>query len=178
VTAQLELTSGDLVLRPWRPDAAGDVAAVLTAFADPEIQRWGVRDIATPEQARAWMRSWADSWEAETDVCWAVTRDGVVVGRVALRRVALAAGLGEVSYWVLPGARGRGIASIAAAEAARWAFEDVGLRRIELCHSVHNEASCAVARRLGFALEGTLRDGMLHVDGWHDMHLHAGFATA
>jgi len=176
-SAQPELTTGGLLLRPWRPDDAGDVAAVLLAFADPEIQRWGVRDIADAEQARAWMSGWAAGWEAETDACWAVARGSVVVGRVALRRIDLAGGVGEVTYWVLPAARGQGVASAAAAEAARWAFDDVGLHRVELWHSVHNEASCGVTRRLGFALEGTLRDGMLHVDGWHDMHLHARLAT-
>ena len=172
--AQPQLTSpGGLVLRSWRPDAAGDVAAVLEAFADPEIQRWGVRNISTADQARVWMTRWTAAWRAETEACWAVLRDDVVVGRAALRRIDLRGGVGEVGYWVLPGARGHGVASAAAAEVARWAFEQVGLHRLELHHSVHNEASCGVARRIGFELEGTLRDGMLHVDGWHDVHLHA-----
>ena len=170
--AQPDLTVDALLLRPWRPDD-GDVAAVLAAFADPEIQRWGMRDASTPAQARAWIHRWAAGWDAETDACWAVVTDGVVVGRAALRRLDLAAGVGELAYWVLPGARGRGIASAAAGEVARWAVERVGLRRVELWHSVHNEASCGVARRLGLRSEGTLRDGMLLLDGWHDMHLHA-----
>ena len=171
---QPELTAaGALRLRPWRPDAPGDVEAVLAAFADPEIQRWGIRDVGDAAQARAWMSGWARGWDAETDACWAVVHDGVVVGRVALRRLDLAAGQAEITYWVLPDARGRGVASRAAAEVARWAFEAVGLHRIELWHSVHNEASCRVARRLGLPLEETVRDGMLHVDGWHDLHLHA-----
>lgn len=169
-------TATGLRLRPWLPDDAADVTAVLAAFADPEIQRWGVRNILTAEQARTWMGRWAAAWQAETDACWAVTRAGVVVARVAVRKIDLAGGAGELTYWVLPDARGQGVASTAAAEAARWAFEQVGLHRLELYHSVHNEGSCAVARRSGFALEGTLRDGMLHVDGWHDMHLHARLA--
>jgi len=175
---QPELTSpGGLLLRTWRPDDDGDVAAVLAAFADPEIQRWGVRDISTAEEASAWMRQWHAAWVAESDACWAVVRDGVVVARVALRRLNLTDGLGEVTYWVLPDARGQGVASAAAAELSRWAFDDLGLHRLELCHSVHNPGSCGVARTVGFALEGTLSDGMLHVDGWHDMHLHARLAT-
>ena len=77
--AQPQLTSpGGLVLRSWRPDAAGDVAAVLEAFADPEIQRWGVRNISTADQARVWMTRWTTAWRAETDACWAVLRDGML----------------------------------------------------------------------------------------------------
>ncbi|WP_407343509.1 GNAT family N-acetyltransferase [Pengzhenrongella phosphoraccumulans] len=172
-TAQPDLAVSRLLLRPWRPDDDGDVAAVLAAFADPEIQRWGMRDVSSPAQARAWMRRWATGWWDETDACWAVVTDGVVVGRAAMRRLDLAGGVGELTYWVLPDARGRGIASAAAGEVARWALEQVGLRRVELWHSVHNEASCAVARRIGFPLEKTLRDGVLLVDGWHDVHRHA-----
>jgi ribosomal-protein-alanine N-acetyltransferase len=143
--------------------------------ATPQIQQWSARVIVDTDEARAWMASWASTWEAETDVCWAVERQGVVVGRVAVRDIDLFAGIGEVTYWVLPSARGGGIASGAAAEVTRWAFE-LGLHRLELFHSVHNEGSCGVARRAGFILEGTLRDGALHLDRWHDMHLHARLA--
>lgn len=40
-------------------------------------------------------------------------------------------------------------------------------------HAVRNEASCRVAIKTGFVLEGTKRSAVLHPDGWHDMHLHA-----
>jgi RimJ/RimL family protein N-acetyltransferase len=40
-------------------------------------------------------------------------------------------------------------------------------------HSTVNAASCRVAERAGFALEGTKRSEAWHTDGWHDMHLHA-----
>ena len=85
--AQPALIAADLLLRPWRPDDDGDVAAVLAAFADPEIQRWGARDIRDADRARAWLRRWDTGWAAETDACWAVARDGVVIARVALRRL-------------------------------------------------------------------------------------------
>jgi RimJ/RimL family protein N-acetyltransferase len=52
-------------------------------------------------------------------------------------------------------------------------FATVGLHRIELLHSTCNEASCSVAQKAGYLLEGTKRRHGLHVDGWHDMHLHA-----
>lgn len=54
-----------------------------------------------------------------------------------------------------------------------WAFDEIGFERLELAHSVLNEASCRVAAKTGFALEGTRRHSHLHADGWHDMHLHA-----
>ncbi len=119
-------------------------------------------------EARDWISSWTGSWRRESGAGWAVT-DGVeVLGRAGLRRVDLAEALGEVVYWVLPG---RGVASRALA-ATEWAF-GVGFHRLELVHAVENDASCRVAARAGYRLEGTKRREGLHADGWHDMHLHA-----
>jgi RimJ/RimL family protein N-acetyltransferase len=55
-------------------------------------------------------------------------------------------------------------------------FQSVGLNRIELNHSTLNTASCRIAHKAGFRYEGTKRRHLLHMDGWHDMHLHARLA--
>jgi len=57
-----------------------------------------------------------------------------------------------------------------------WGFA-LGLHRIELEHSVANDASCRVALKAGYALESTKRSQALHADGWHDIHLHVRIAT-
>ncbi|MFJ4203784.1 GNAT family N-acetyltransferase [Streptomyces sviceus] len=59
------------------------------------------------------------------------------------------------------------------AEIAYWALHDLGLHRLTLCHALANEASCRVAEKAGFRLEGTMRHALLHADGRHDQHLHA-----
>jgi [ribosomal protein S5]-alanine N-acetyltransferase len=163
--------AGGLVRRPWRP---GDAEVVLEAYADPAIQQWNLRTFESLEEAGAWIAQWEGRWRAERDGCWAVTGDtGVVLGRVALRDIHLADGRGQITYWVLPAARGQGVATRATAEVARWGLDELGLHRLELLHSTANPSSCRVAAKAGFALEGTLRSAMRHPDGWHDMHLHA-----
>ncbi len=73
---------------------------------------------------------------------------------------------------MLPEARGTGTAPRAVEAVAAWAFA-LGLHRLTLQHSVHNQASCRAAGKLGFAYEGTARSAHLHADGWHDVHVHA-----
>jgi hypothetical protein len=68
---------------------------------------------------------------------------------------------------------GNGVATAATNRMAAWAFEDLGLHRLTIVHSVANERSCAVATKANFSLEGTLASAQLLVDGWHDVHLHA-----
>jgi RimJ/RimL family protein N-acetyltransferase len=99
-----------------------------------------------------------------------------VLGQISLRTLDLAEGLAEISYWVAPAARGRQVAARALEVLSRWAFDVVGLHRIEVQHSTRNPASCRVAERAGYPAEGIKRSQALHVDGWHDMHLHARLA--
>ncbi|MDG4825775.1 GNAT family N-acetyltransferase [Asanoa sp. WMMD1127] len=172
-TKQPVIDGAGVRLRPWRPD---DHEVVRAAYADPAVQRWHVRSMDALE-AQAWVAAWSGRWKGESGAGWAVERDGAVAGQISLRRIDLHDGLAEVSYWVLPAARGAGLAGRALTALTAWSFGTLGLHRIEVAHSTANPASCAVAARAGFALEGTKRSEARHADGWHDMHLHARLAT-
>jgi RimJ/RimL family protein N-acetyltransferase len=167
--AQPSLRAGDLVLRPW---AEGDAAALVAAFADPEIQRWHARTVESRAEAGELIARYQRAWRSETGAHWAITGPEVI-GRVALRTVDLEEGCAEIAYWVTPAARGRGAAPRSAIALSGWALGELGLHRLDLEHSVANAASCRVAQKAGFAYEGTRRSAVLHGDGWHDMHLHA-----
>ena len=70
------------------------------------------------------------------------------------------------------------MAAAAVRTAARFAFEVLGLQRVELFHAVDNPASCRVATKAGFALEGTHRSSFRYGDGrLHDEHSHARLAA-
>lgn len=167
--SQPVLPAGELVLRPWRED---DAPELVRAYGDPDIAYWHARAL-THSEAVAWVRSRAERWQTELGADWAVTRADLLVGRAALRTIDLAEGWAEVAYWVLPEHRGRGVASSAVDALTDWAFDGLGLHRLELLHSTGNPASCRIASRAGFVAEGVKRSAALHADGWHDMHLHA-----
>ncbi|EWM68217.1 MULTISPECIES: GNAT family N-acetyltransferase [Micromonospora] len=161
---------GGLVLRPW---ADGDAPTVLAAYQDPEIRRWHTRRPASPEQVLQWFAHSRRSWQEETGASWAVTRGDEVVGRMTLGGVNLDDGEAACAYWVVPAARGTGVASGALRALSAWALADGRLHRLWLDHSTGNVASCRVAVKAGFRLEGTKRSAAVHDDGRHDMHLHA-----
>lgn len=169
VREQPLLSAAGLVMRPWM---LMDAPVLVRAYADPEIRRWHARSL-TLDQAKSWVAHEADRWTGERGCGWAITRDGEVLGRIALGGLSLEEGRAEVSYWVLPEARRLGVASLAVSTVADWAFDEVGFHRLELEHSTRNDPSCRVAVKAGFAAEGTKRSHALHMDGWHDMHAHA-----
>lgn len=170
---QPSVPTGDgLLLRPWRD---GDAPAVFEVFQDPVMHQWHARAADSVREVADWIVEWRQAWEREREAQWAVVHadSDALLGRVALREIRLDDGAAEVAYWTAPAARGRGVAARAADALARWALDGTGFHRLELLHAVRNEASCRVAARTGFALEGTKRSAVLHPDGWHDMHLHA-----
>ncbi len=163
---------GGLLLRPW---LLADAAAVMDAFQDPAIQRWHARRADSVEEAQEWIEGWQSSWRNETEVHWAVVDadDGTLLGRIALKSLALADGKAELAYWTVPAARGGGVCSRAVTRLVDWALGEAGFHRLELEHSTANQASCHVAVKAGFEEEGFRRSAVLHADGWHDMHVHA-----
>lgn len=163
----------ELTLRPWSAD---DAAAVVEAYRSPEIQRYHFRHYETEDEALAWIVGANEGWTTERSANWAVVGvdDDVVRGRVSIY-LHLEDGHGEVAYWVLPWARGLGVATRACRRATAWAHE-IGLHRVQLEHSTENVASRKVALRSGFIHEGTRRGANLHDDGWHDMVLYGHIA--
>jgi RimJ/RimL family protein N-acetyltransferase len=119
-------------------------------------------------------------------MCWApdhcswVVRDpsGRLVGQVSIHSMDEEIGTGEIGYWLTPSGRGRGVGAAAVDAATRYAFETLGLVRIELFHAVENGPSCRLAARCGYLLEGTARQSFIYGDRLrHDEHLHARLAT-
>ncbi|MEV6617815.1 GNAT family N-acetyltransferase [Streptomyces sp. NPDC051051] len=165
-------TGDGLLLRPWR---ATDAPAVHAAFQDPLLHRWHVRAADSVAEVTGWIEEWPADWAEERTAQWAVVDadTGALRGRVALRGIELGDGTAEVAYWTTAAARGRRVAVRATTALSRWALDEIGFHRLELLHATSNEASCRVAARSGFLLEGTKRSAALHQDGWHDMHLHA-----
>ncbi|TCC24089.1 GNAT family N-acetyltransferase [Kribbella sindirgiensis] len=173
--AQPRLVIDGLVLRPWR---RSDAATVRAAFACPDIQRWHVRRVDSLDEADEWITQWADRWASETAASWAaVDGDDQPLGQVGLRDISLAEASASLSYWVAPAARRRSIAARSVDALSGWAFGLIGFNRLNVHHSTANTASCRVAERTGYRLEGTLRQAIKHADGWHDWHIHGRLRT-
>ncbi|MFB7796754.1 GNAT family N-acetyltransferase [Isoptericola sp. NPDC056134] len=170
----LDVPAAGARLRPWRPE---DAPAVREVYADEVIQRWHVRVLESDDEAREVIAGWRAGWADGRESSWAVAdaaEDVVVLGRMVVKTFD-PHGVGVVAYWTAPAARGRGVAPAALDVAAAWAFA-AGFHRLELVHSTDNAPSCRVAEKAGFEAEGVLRQSVRHLDGWHDMHVHARVA--
>ncbi|MGI5394323.1 GNAT family N-acetyltransferase [Streptomyces sp. CA-251251] len=173
-----------LRLRSWDAGSDDDAQTWLRGILDAEFQRWN-----TPltlwtdlEGARESLRGRARDAREGRSASFRITdeENGTALGHIGVNEINLPLKLARIGYWVLPEARGRGVATRALLLASRWAFAELGLHRLELGHAARHAASCRVAERGGYAYEGLLRGAMFEAgrhDTFRDAHLHARLAT-
>lgn len=168
------LTTERLVLRPFEP---ADAAAVHAACQEPDIPRW--TSIPSPyrlQDAERFVGTVVpEGWRDDTSYSFAVLAraDGSLVGAmglVRLDRLRTPERQAELGYWTAREHRGEGYTVEAARAVVRWAFRDLGVERMEWVAEAGNEGSRAVARKVGFRMEGTLRAKLIHAgtrrDAW------------
>jgi RimJ/RimL family protein N-acetyltransferase len=146
-----------LLLRPFRAD---DLLALRQAIDESlaQVQRWlpwGAEEPSSLEHLGARIDKYAA--ECAGGAAWRLALvdddNGRLLGSVALLPYPGPGAL-EVGYWVRNSEAGRGLATRAAAALIRYGFREHGIERMELWTRPGNDASAAVARRLGFDLRG------------------------
>ena len=92
-----------------------------------------------------------------------------LVGSVALVKIWKENNSAELGYWIIEEMQGKGIVSQCCQSILDYAFEEKGLHRIELNVEPHNKKSIALAEKMGFQLEGRMRDFLLLNEEYHDL---------
>jgi RimJ/RimL family protein N-acetyltransferase len=145
------LRSGDVVLRPWE---LADTPAVIAAAADPYIlQVTTVPESAGTAEARAYIERQWDRASSGLGYSFAICEPSAAVGQIGLWPRD---GVASIGYWLVPAARGRGLAARALGVLVEWA-SSVGCAELELFAEPWNEASLVTASRCGFVERGTVR---------------------
>jgi RimJ/RimL family protein N-acetyltransferase len=159
-----EVSDDTILLRPFRlEDAQETYTAVRESLTDLKPwMSWAHDDYALNE-SREFIRITRARWQEGTLFAFAITdaKSGLVLGGCSLSHIHPVYHLCNLGYWVRSSRRGRGIAGRAARLAASYAFEKVGLVRVEIVVAPGNKASLRVAEKVGAHYEGTLRNRMV-----------------
>lgn len=84
--------------------------------------------------------------------------DECLCGVVGFHQIDRRNARGNLGYWLSPSHTGRGIMTWAVRQLVVRGFEQEGLHKVEIRCASGNRKSRAIPERLGFFLEGTLRD--------------------
>jgi ribosomal-protein-serine acetyltransferase len=147
------MVSGDLELRPWRPE---DVDAMAAAVAESiEHLRpwmpWIAYEPMTRERRLALISDWAAAAQEGTAYNFGMFVDGEPVGSSGIHRRVGQGGV-EIGYWVHVAWTGQGIATRTAEALTEFAFELPGIDHVEIHHDRANLASRSVPEKLGYDL--------------------------
>jgi RimJ/RimL family protein N-acetyltransferase len=134
------------ILRPW----------MAWAQVEPSI-----------EDSEARVRHMAAAFLERTDLLLTLWLKGsdTLVGSSGIHRLNWDVPKGEIGYWCRASYEGKGYITEAAQGITRFAFDVLGMARMEIRCDSRNERSRRVAERVGYVLEGELRHDGVATDG-------------
>jgi RimJ/RimL family protein N-acetyltransferase len=142
------LSDGRVVLRALEH---GDVPALEAGMHDPAVTRWiGPAELTGSEVLAQAEERWADG----SPTFATCDPDGTFAGKAWLHVPEDDPSTGFVGYWLLPAARGRGLATAAVRLIVAWAVRELGITTVRLTADPENGASHRVAERAGFGRVG------------------------
>ncbi|WP_370950086.1 GNAT family N-acetyltransferase [Amycolatopsis sp. cg5] len=162
------LTDGVVTLRPWRES---ELPERFAAFSDPVCLRFSWPLTEKPTLAHVSDRFYAQERarrDGEELPLAIVDGENHLLGGCSLYDFTPSEARVSVGYWVAAHARGRGVATRTTRLLATWAFERLGVARLELVCEPANIGSQHVAERCGFVREGMLRSHIPFQGGRRD----------
>ena len=167
------LRDGQILLRPFTQSDAG---AIYDAVREslPELQPWmpWYRETYSPGDATEFITHCLECWERDTQYNFAIVEEvsGQFIGGCGLNAIDHDHWRANLGYWIRSSRTGHGFASTAATLVARYGFEELGLRRLEIVVAVGNERSRRVAEKSGALFEGILRQRIRIREMQHDAY--------
>jgi len=163
-----ELRGERVVVRPYRES---DAQALYEAVAESRdhLRPWMpfADEHQTHDESRNWillqMAHWIlhddlmiSIWEQETDT---------FLGGTGLHPNDWDIGSFEIGYWIRASAEGRGFITESVRLLTDYAFDNLKANRVEIHCDELNARSAAIPKRLGYVLEGRLRNHLASSDG-------------
>ncbi|HEU4948465.1 MAG TPA: GNAT family protein [Kribbella sp.] len=159
-------------LRPLEPWQAPEFLAHVEkarANLEPYIPWSAV--VVDEQSARAFLQQYAERQAADEGRLFGIWQNGELVGGLLFRTFDAKSGGCEIGVWLAAAAEGRGLITRAARRLIDWAVVERGMVRVEWRCVPTNERSIAVAKRLGMACEGTLRQAFPYRGEIHDVQV-------
>ena len=153
-----------------RPMTEADLGFIYRLFSDPETNRYSsYPDLAAPEDAgRMYGGYLRPGFEDHFRLALELRETGEAVGTLGLYRYSERDRRAELGYDLLKGQWGRGYMTEAAGALLGYGFGELGLNRVEATVDPLNLRSVRLLERLGFTLEGRMRERYMYKGGVHD----------
>jgi len=156
-----QISDGYIILRKYNKE---DLLNRYSAIKDnlQEISKWlsFCRPDYTETQNLLWYVAYNKNWDNKIEFPFAIIEkeSGSYIGECVLNHINHLHKLANVTYWIKKEFTGKGTTTRAVKLAAKFGFEKLELRRIEIFMEPENIASIKVAEKAGAVKEGILRN--------------------
>lgn len=163
-----ELHGQRVIVRPYEE---GDAQALFEAVDEsrPHLLTWiGFADAhQTIEQSQEWVNRQRSKWLLREELSAGVWERATkrYLGDSRLYPRSWESRYFSLSYWLRSSATGQGYMTEAVQLLVEFASNALAATRLEIVCDERNEPSAAIAKRLGFVLEGRLRNHRVAPDG-------------
>jgi RimJ/RimL family protein N-acetyltransferase len=137
------LSDGHVLLRAEEPR---DLPVIDAGMHDPDVVRW----IGPPWPLAEVLQRNREGWARGSPTLAICELDGTCVGLVWMNVRDPDPSTGFVGYWLLPRARGRGLATRAVRLLSAWVLGELEIRSLRLTTAPDNARSQRVAELSGF----------------------------
>lgn len=120
-----------------------------------------------------WLHRFADGNGFEAGIRY----KGKLVGMLGVHEINWNKRATSLGYYLAEEAGGKGIMTKSVTAVLRYLFEDLKLNKVEIHCGVDNDRSRGIPIRLGFKLDGVMRDGEWLYDHFHDMAVYSMLAS-
>ena len=154
-----------------RAPRAGDGTEIHAAVEETfdDLQPWmpWAQQMPTLEESETHVRRAQCDFLAREDLTLLLFLKGTntIVGGSGLHRIDWAIPKFEIGYWCRKRFQGQGYITESTEAITKFAFEILGAKRVEIRCDSKNVKSRRIPDRLGFRLEGTLRNNSLSTSG-------------
>ena len=160
--------SDRLTIRAPRPGDGAEInAAVQETFDDLKVWMPWAQQMPTLEESETFVRRSQCEFLAREDLTLFLFLKGTntLIGGSGLHRIDWDIPKFEIGYWCRKRFQGQGYITESTEAIATFAFETLGAKRVEIRCDSKNVRSRGIPDRLGFRLEGTLRNDSLSPAG-------------
>jgi RimJ/RimL family protein N-acetyltransferase len=163
-------------IRPFQPADAAEVYQAMRE-SQPQVSQWllDLHEATTLETVQAYIARQPDQVSRRLAYNFVIVDgdDQTVLGGCGLNQINWQHGIANLYYWVRSSKAGRGVASAASLQAARYGIQTLNLQRIEVIVAAGNLASLRVAEKIGARREGLLRNRIYSHGEWYDAFMYS-----
>ncbi|GIZ14206.1 GNAT family N-acetyltransferase [Capnocytophaga catalasegens] len=115
-----------------------------------------IKEVADEE---IFIKSALETMEQTKEYVFCIRKDEKLVGLISFIKPDIANQKTEIGYWISKDYQKQGIVTQATKRMYKFAFNDLGMNRVQLRCAVGNLPSKSIPKRLGFTFEGIERRG-------------------